>query len=323
MKRRQFITLLGSAAAVWPLAARAQPPAIPVIGSLRSTTEAGSAHLVTAFRQGLNEAGFVEGRNVAIEYRWADDHYDRLPALAADLVRRQVAVIVANGGSAQAAKTATTTIPIVVVTGLDPIRTGLVASLNRPGGNVTGVMFTAIDLTAKRLELLRELVPKAAVIGVLQDPNGPESEIELRDAEAAARVIGRQAVIVKAGNELEFNAAFSTIVQAGASALFVGGGPFFLSQRRQLVALAARYALPANYVTRQYPEVGGLMSYGPSQTDAYRRAGIYAGRILRGEKPADLPVQRYRPNSTWSSISVLRKRSASTCQIGCSPLPTR
>jgi putative ABC transport system substrate-binding protein len=229
MKRRQFITLLGSAAAVWPLAARAQPPAIPVIGSLRSTTEAGSAHLVTAFRQGLNEAGFVEGRNVAIEYRWADDHYDRLPALAADLVRRQVAVIVANGGSAQAAKTATTTIPIVVVTGLDPIRTGLVASLNRPGGNVTGVMFTAIDLTAKRLELLRELVPKAAVIGVLQDPNGPESEIELRDAEAAARVIGRQAVIVKAGNELEFNAAFSTIVQAGASALFVGGGPFFLS----------------------------------------------------------------------------------------------
>ena len=289
--RREFITLLGGAAAAWPLAARAQRPAMPVIGFLRSTTAAGSAHLVTAFRQGLIEAGFVEGQNVAIEHRWADDHHDRLPALAADLVRRQVAVIVANAVSAQAAKTATSTIPIVAVTGIDPVRTGLIASLNRPGGNVTGVMFTVNDLTAKRLGLLHELVPKAAVIGVLLDTNVPEVELEVRDAEEAGRVIGRQVLIVKATSELEFNAAFSTVVQAGAGALLVGGGPFFLSKRRQLVALATRYVLPANYVTRQYPEAGGLMSYGPSQTDAYRRAGIYAGRIIKGEKPGDLPVQ--------------------------------
>jgi putative tryptophan/tyrosine transport system substrate-binding protein len=208
------------------------------------------------------------------------------------LVRRQVAVIVANAVSTQAAKTATATIPIVVVSGIDPVRAGLVASLSRPGGNITGVMFTVTDVTAKRLELLRELVPKAAVIGVLLDPNSPEAEIELKDAEAAGRAIGRQVLVRKAASEREFNAAFSTIVQAGAGALLVGGGPFFLGQRRQLVALAARYALPASYVTRQYPEAGGLMSYGPSQTDAYRRAGIYAGRILKGEKPGDLPVQR-------------------------------
>ena len=291
MKRREFITLLGGAAAGCPLAARAQQPGVPVIGFLRSTTAAGSSHLVTAFGQGLNEAGFVEGKNVAIEYRWADDHHDRLPALAADLVRRPVAVIVANAVSTQAAKTATSTIPIVAVTGVDPVRTGLVTSLSRPGGNVTGVMFTTSDLTAKRLGLLHELVPKATVVGVLLDRNVPEVEFELRDAEAAGRAIGRQVLTVKAASELEFNAAFSKMVQAGAGALLVSGGPLFLSHRRQLVALAARYALPASYVTRQYPEAGGLMSYGPSQTDAYRRAGIYAGRILRGEKPTDLPVQ--------------------------------
>ena len=291
MRRREFISLLCGAAAAWPLAARAQRPPMPVIGFLRSTTAAGSSHLVTAFGQGLNEAGFVEGKNVAIEYLWADDHHDRLPALAGDLVRRQVAVIVANAVSTQAAKTATSAIPIVVVTGVDPVRTGLVTSLSRPGGNVTGVMFTTSDLTAKRLGLLHELVPKAAVVGVLLDRNVPEVEFELRDAEAAGRAIGRQVLVVKAASELEFNAAFSTMVQAGAGALLVSGGPLFLSHRRQLVALAARYALPASYVTRQYPEAGGLMSYGPSQTDAYRRAGIYAGRILRGEKPGDLPVQ--------------------------------
>ena len=291
MKRRAFITLLGGAAAAWPLAARAQQAGVPVIGFLRSTTAAGSSHLVTAFGQGLNEAGFVEGKNVAIEYRWADDHHDRLPALAADLVRRPVAVIVANAVSTQAAKTATSTIPIVAVTGVDPVRTGLVTSLSRPGGNVTGVMFTTSDLTAKRLGLLHELVPKATVVGVLLDRNVPEADFELRDAEAAGRAVGRQVLTVKAASELEFNAAFSKMVQAGAGALLVSGGPLFLSHRRQLVALAARYALPASYVTRQYPEAGGLMSYGPSQTDAYRRAGIYAGRILRGEKPTDLPVQ--------------------------------
>jgi ABC-type uncharacterized transport system substrate-binding protein len=210
VNRRNFIALIGGAAVAWPLAAGAQRPAMPVIGFLRSTTAAGSAHLVTTFRQGLIEAGFVEGQNVAIEHRWADDHHDRLPALAADLVRRQVAVIVANAVSAQAAKTATSTIPIVVVTGIDPVRTGLVASLSRPGGNVTGVMFTVNDLTAKRLGLLHELVPKAAVIGVLLDTNVPEVELEVRDAEEAGRVIGRQVLIVKATSELEFNAAFST-----------------------------------------------------------------------------------------------------------------
>ena len=291
MKRRDFIKVIAGSVAAWPLAARAQQLGMPVIGFLRSTTAAGSTHLVTAFRQGLSEAGFVEGRNVTIEYRWADEQHDRLPALAADLVRRQVAVVVANAVSTQAAKTATSTIPIVVVTGIDPVRTGLVGSLSRPGGNVTGVVFTTTDLTAKRLGLLHELVPKAAAVGVLLDTNVAEVEIELKDAEAAGRAIGRQVVVVKAASEVDFTAAFSTIVQAGAGALLVGGGPFFLSQRRQLVALATRHGLPASYVTRQYPEAGGLMSYGPSQTDAYRRAGVYVGRILRGEKPSDLPIE--------------------------------
>jgi putative ABC transport system substrate-binding protein len=291
MKRRGFITLLGGAAAVWPLAARAQQPAMPVIGFLRSTAAVGSAHLVSAFRQGLNEAGFVEGQNVAIDYRWADDKQDRLPGLAADLVRRNAAVIVANGPSAQAVKTTTATTPIVFVMGSDPVRIGLVASLNRPGGNVTGVIFTIEDLAAKQLGLVHELVPKAAIIGVLLDPNDLANETRLRGVEESGRTIGRKILIVNAASEREFSAAFGTIVQAGAGGLLVGGGPVFLSQRRQLVALAIRHALPASYVTRQYPEAGGLMSYGPSQTEAYRRAGIYTGRILKGAKPADLPVE--------------------------------
>ena len=291
MKRREFITLLGGAAVAWPLPLRAQQPAMPEIGFLRSTSAANSAHLVNAFRKGLNEAGFVEGQNVTIEYRWADDHNDRLPALAADLIRRQVAVIVGNGLGALAAKAATATTPIVFVMGADPVRTGLVASLARPGGNVTGVVFTVGDLTAKRLGLLHELVPKAAVIAMLVDPNNPEIELQAKDAEEAGRAIGRQVLIVKAASEREFNAAFATIVQAGAGALLVGGGAVFSNQRRQLVALAGRHALPAIYATRDYPEAGGLMSYGPSQTDAYRRAGTYAGRILKGEKPGDLPVE--------------------------------
>jgi putative tryptophan/tyrosine transport system substrate-binding protein len=290
MRRRAFITLLGGAAA-WPFAARAQQPVMPVIGFLRSTTAAGSAHLVAAVRQGLGEAGFVEGQNVAIEWRWADDQRDRLPGLAADLVRRQVAVIVANGIAAMAAMAATATIPIVFITGFDPVRTGLVASLGRPEGNVTGVVFTVTDLTAKRLGLLHELIPKAAVIAVLLEPNQPEIGVDLQEVEAAGRAIGRKILIVKAASEREFNAAFATIVQAGAGALLFGGGPVFLSQRRQLVALAVRHALPASYVSREYAEVGGLMSYGPSLTDSYRRAGIYAGRILKGAKPADLPVE--------------------------------
>jgi putative ABC transport system substrate-binding protein len=292
MIRREFIMLLGGAVATWSLVARAQQPGkLPVVGFLRTTAAAGSTHLVGAFRQGLNEAGFVEGQNVAIAYRWADDQRDRLPGLAADLIRRQAAVIVANGIAAQAAKAATTKIPIVFATGTDPVRVGLVASLSRPGGNVTGVVFTVTDLAAKQLGLLHELVPKAAVIAVMGDPNQPESELELREAEAAGRAIGRQILIVKAASEREFNAAFATIVQAGAGALFVRGGPLYLTHRRQLVALAARHALPASYVSREYPEAGGLMSYGPSLTDAYRRAGTFVGRILKGEKPGDLPVE--------------------------------
>ena len=271
--------------------ARGQQPAMPVIGFLRNTTAAGSTHLVDALRHGLNEAGFIEGQNVAIEYRWADDHQDRLPRLAADLVRRQVAIIVANANSTPAAKAATSTIPIVFVAGGDPVNTGLVDSLNRPSGNVTGVTFTSSSLDAKRLQLLLELAPKAAMIAVLLDPNARDFEIELRDVEQAARLLGRKIVIVKAGSEREFDAAFANIVQAGARALLVSTGPFFLGRRRQLVALATRHTIPAIYYAREFVEAGGLMSYGASQTDAYRRAGIYIGRIFKGEKPGDLPVQ--------------------------------
>jgi putative tryptophan/tyrosine transport system substrate-binding protein len=286
-----FITLLGGTAA-WPLAARAQQPAAtPVIGFLRTSMATGSEPLVGAFRQGLNEAGFIEGQNVAVEYRWADDQDDRIPGMAAELVRRQVAVIVANGLAVPAVKAATATIPIVFTTGFDPVRTGLVASLSRPDGNATGVVFTQTDLAAKQLGLLHELAPKAAIIAVLGDPNQPELELELREIEAAGRVIGRQILIVKAASEREFNAAFATVVQAHAGALLVRGSPLFLTRRRQLVALAVRHALLVSYTSRDYVEAGGLMSYGPSITDAYRRVGIYVGRILKGAKSADLPVE--------------------------------
>ena len=291
MKRRNFLEVLGGAAVAWPLAARAQQAAIPVVGFLRITVAAGSEPLVGAFRQGLNEAGFVEGQNIAVEYRWADDQDDRIPGMAVELVRRQVAVIVANGLAVPAVKAATATIPIVFTTGFDPVRTGLVASLSRPSGNATGVVFTQTDLSAKQLGLLHELAPKAAIIAVLGDPNQPELELELRDIEAAGRAIGRQILIVKAASEREFNAAFATVVQAHAGALLVRGSPLFLTRRRQLVALAVRHALLASYTSRDYAEVGGLMSYGPSITDAYRRVGIYVGRILKGAKPADLPVE--------------------------------
>ncbi|TMJ94709.1 MAG: ABC transporter substrate-binding protein [Alphaproteobacteria bacterium] len=291
VKRRNFLEVLGGAAVAWPLAARAQQAAIPVVGFLRITVAAGSEPLVGAFRQGLNEAGFVEGQNIAVEYRWADDQDDRIPGMAVELVRRQVAVIVANGLAVPAVKAATATIPIVFTTGFDPVRTGLVASLSRPSGNATGVVFTQTDLSAKQLGLLHELAPKAAIIAVLGDPNQPELELELRDIEAAGRAIGRQILIVKAASEREFNAAFATVVQAHAGALLVRGSPLFLTRRRQLVALAVRHALLASYTSRDYVEVGGLMSYGPSITDAYRRVGIYVGRILKGAKPADLPVE--------------------------------
>jgi putative ABC transport system substrate-binding protein len=292
MKRREFITLLGGAAASWPLAARGQQPGkLPVVGFLRSTSAAGSAHLVRAFRQGLSEVSFVEGENVTVEYRWGDDQRDRLPSLAADLIRHQAAVIVTNGSAVRAVKAANPTIPIVFTTGLDPVRTGLVASVSRPDGNLTGVVFTVVDLITKQLGLLHELAPKAAVIAVLADPNQPEHTLEMREVEVAGRAIGRQILIVKAANEREFNAAFASIVHAKAGALLVRGGPVFLTQRRQLTALAARHALPASYVSREYAEAGGLMSYGPSLTDAYRRAAVYAGRILKGEKAGDLPVE--------------------------------
>ena len=291
MRRRDVIKVIAGSAAVWPIAVRAQQPAMPVIGFLRSTAAVGSEHLVKAFRQGLGEAGFVEGQNIAIEYRWADDQFDRLPGLAADLVRHQVAAIVGNAAVARVAKAATTTIPIIFVAGLDPVKTGLVASLNRPGGNVTGVVFDAVELTAKRLGLLNELLPKVAVVGVLLDPSLLDFTSELKDVEEAGRFAGRQMIVLKATNEHEINEAFASIVQAKAGAILVGAGPIFLENRREIIALATRYKLPASYVTRQYPEAGGLMSYGPSQTDAYRRAGIYVGKILKGAKPADLPVE--------------------------------
>ena len=289
MTRRDFSTLLGGAAA-WPLAARAPQPAMPVIGFLRSTAAAGSEPLVRAFRQGLNEAGFVEGQNVTVEYRWADDHDDRIPGMTAELVSRRAAVIVANGIAALGVKSATTAIPVVFTMGFDPVRTGLVASLNRPGGNATGVVFTQTDLAAKQLGLLHELAPKIATIAVLGDVNEPELDLELRDIEAAGRAIGRQILVVKVGSEREFNASFA-MIRAGAGALLVRPSPLFLTRRRQLVALAARHALLASYRSRDYVEAGGLMSYGPDIPDAYRRVGIYVGRILKGEKPADLPVE--------------------------------
>jgi putative ABC transport system substrate-binding protein len=270
----------------------AQQPAMPVVGFLRSTSPADSTHFVTAFRQGLKEAGFVEGQNVAIEYRWAEGQNDRLPALVAELIRRPVDVIVGNTPAAHAAKAATTTVPIVFVTGSDPVRDGLVASLNRPGSNVTGVVFFGSVLGAKRLELLRQLVPKATIIAVLVNPNTPVTEAERSEVQAAAQTIGQQLLILDVSSDRDIETAFGTFVQRGAGALLVGGGPFLFSLRERLIAPAARHGLPAIYPLREFAGAGGLMSYGSSQSDAYRQVGIYAGRILKGEKPDDLPVMR-------------------------------
>ena len=292
IQRRKFLATLGGAAAAWPLAARAQQPAVPVIGFLRSASLADAAHLVTSFRQGLKETGFVEGQNVAIEYRSADDHLDRLPALVADLLRRQAAVLVGNHNAALAAKAATTTVPIVFATGGDPVRDHLVVSLNRPGGNVTGVSFLAAELGAKRLELLRQLVPQATTVAVLVSPGTPDTEAERRDIQAAAQAVGQQLVILDVESDRDIEAAFATLVQRGAGALLVGSGAFTNSHRERIVALAAHRAVPAIYGVREFAAVGGLMSYAPSITDAYRQVGIYAGRILKGEKPADLPVMQ-------------------------------
>jgi putative tryptophan/tyrosine transport system substrate-binding protein len=294
MRRREFISLLGSAAVAGPLAARAQQP-MPVIGFLHSVSFDNLAHLVQSFHQGLKEAGFVEGRNVSIEYRWAEGHYDRLPALAADLVRRQVTVIAAPGGTptAVAAKAATATIPIVFLVGVDPVTAGLVASLNQPGGNVTGISILNVDVVAKRLELLHELVPTAAVIALLVNPTNPVyTEPEIKEARDAAGSLGLQLHVLNASNEDEIDAAFATMVREGAGALVLSPDPFFNGRRVQLAALEARYGIPVIADRREFVEAGGLMSYGPNLADANHQVGVLVGRILKGARPADLPVQQ-------------------------------
>ena len=291
MKRREFITLFGGTAAAWPLAARAQQPAMPVIGFLRSTSANASADLVAALRRGLTEAGYTEGQNLAIEYRWAENQEERLPGLVADLIRRQCAVIIAAGDAeAHAAKAATESIPIVFATGADPVKVGLVPSLNRPGGNLTGISFyNSADLLSKQLQFLREVVPKGAVIGLLMNPNA-DGGSQQRDVQLAARALGQQILIVNASSERDFDMAFATLAQQRAGALLIAGNALFTGQRDRLVALAARYALPTICPLREFVAAGCMMSYSGSLTDAYRQVGVYAGRILRGEKPADLPV---------------------------------
>jgi len=292
MRRREFITLLGGAAATWPLVASAQQRAIPVIGFLGPTTSTGYAAYVAAFRQGLGAGGFVDGRDVAIEYRWADDQPDRLPTLAAELVRRPVALIATVGATAAAlaAKQATTTIPVVFAVGADPVKLGLVASMSRPGGNVTGVSFMSNALVAKRLELLRELVPTAVVIGVLANPSNPNAASDTKEIEAAAMLLGQRVEVVHAGIEGDLDVALAGLVERRASALLVLPDALFLGRPQRVADLAARHKLPAMYSNRVYAEAGGLMSYGSVPTDAFREAGIYTARILRGEKPSDLPV---------------------------------
>jgi len=290
IRRREFITLLGGAAAVWPIAARAQQP--PVVGFLSSLTASDRARIVTPFHRGLDETGYVEGRNLSIEYRFADAQYERLPGLAADLVRRGVAAIAAISGTpaALAAKAATTTVPIVFAIGGDPVTPGLVARLDQPGGNVTGVTFFTSPLMAKRLELLRELAPKAETVAVLVNPDSPASLLEGTNARIAAQTIGVQARILNASNEGQIDDAFTAITRNRMSALLVSADPLFFNNRGRLVALCTSNAVPASYADHEYAEVGGLFSYGASRSDAYRQAGIYIGRILKGEKPGNLPV---------------------------------
>jgi len=291
MRRRKFIALVGSAA-TWPIVARAQQAAMPVIGCLNSAAAAPIAHLLAAFRRGLGETGYVEGQNVAIEYRLAEGHYDRLPALAADLVNRQVSIIATGGGtvSALAARAATTTIPVVFVSDSDPVKIGLVTSINRPGGNVTGIHQLTAGLEAKRVGLLHELVPSATRIAVLVNPDYTDAEAQIKEVQEAARTLRLDLPILKASNESDFEAAFATVTEQRAGALLVASDPFLFSRRNQLVALAARHAVPAIYQFRECATIGGLMSYGTRITDSYHQVGVYTGRILKGATPADLPV---------------------------------
>ena len=294
MKRREFIALLGGAVASWPPAVCAQQPAIPVIGFVHSGSAAAYADLVAAFRKGLSDAGYVEGQNIAIEYRWGEGHNERLPALAAELVRRQVAVIVTPGSTpaALAAKAATTTVPIVFTSAADPVKIGLVASLNRPGGNVTGISDIGVELGAKRLGLLHELLPGAARYAALVNPNNPFlTEPFVTEVQTAASAIGRQFEIVTASTNSDIDTAFATLVKIRADAFLVSPDALFVTRRVQLITLAARHAVPAMYFRREFAEAGGLMSYGSNLADQFRQNGIYAGRILKGEKPAEMPVQ--------------------------------
>jgi putative tryptophan/tyrosine transport system substrate-binding protein len=292
VRRRDFIKAIAGLAAAAPLAPRAQQPAMPVIGFLNSASADGYASMAAAFKEGLKETGYFEGTNVAIEYRWANDHYDRLPALASDLVNRRVTVIFANSPSIPAAKAATSTIPIIMMSGDDPVRLGFVASFNRPGGNITGVSILSNELAAKRLDLLRELVPHAKTIAILITSDfGPSGRFQ-SDVEAAARTLGLSTEFLQANNEREIDEAFNTLAQTRADALLVGPGPFLDSRRDLLVSLAAKIAIPAAYETRATAAAGGLMSYGADVGDGYRRAGRYVGRILKGEKPAELPVDQ-------------------------------
>jgi putative ABC transport system substrate-binding protein len=293
MKRREFITLLGGAAAAWPLGARAQQSAMPVVGFFNGGSPDGYAPYRAAFHMGLVEAGFIEGRNVAIEYRWAEGQYDRLPAIAAELVHLQVAVIVANSPPVFAVKAATATIPIVFTTATDPVQTGLVASLGRPGGNLTGVTQLGVEVAPKRLELVHEMIPTATIIAVLVNPtNAATAETQLRDLHAAARTLGVQLHVLHASTERDFDLVFATLAQQRIGALVIGTDGFLLSRTNQLAALIVRHTVPAIFQDRAFAAAGGLMSYGGSTTDQYRQAGVYTGRILRGDKPADLPVVR-------------------------------
>ena len=292
MRRRDFITLLGGAAAAWPIAARAQQSALPVIGFLQSGLPDLSASYLRAFRQGLSETGYVEGRNVTIEYRWAENQYDRLPALAADLVRRQVAVIVANNPAALPAKAATTTIPIVFTVGLDPVAVGLLVSLNRPGGNLTGITSLNVEIGPKPLELLHEVIPTATVIALLVNPANPNAETLSRDVQAAARMLALQLHVLHASTERDFDTVFATLAQLRAGGLVIGPDALFNNRSEQLAALSLRHAVHAISPYREFAAAGGLMSYGGNNTVSSRQVGVYTGRILKGEKPADLPVMQ-------------------------------